>query len=165
LPQHLDIVFAVIALEGADAAVVVAGHNQFKPPLYLLDVVARPLWRDFFADVTALLKQSKRACTAPGAAIFAPADLIPLFESAALIAKAPPDWFDAERSLAFAAGMVGRGLVQFCAPVAAKMTTQTIGAALAFKAGDAIEMALRAAFIQAICLKYDMRLTSRPRVA
>ena len=61
--------------------------------------------------------------------------------------------------------MTGRGLVKFCAPVADKMTTQTIGAALAFKAGDAVEMALRAAFIQAIGLKYDLRLTSRPRVS
>ena len=79
--------------------------------------------------------------------------------------QSPPDWFDAETSLPFAAGMVGRGMARFCAPVADRMKTQTIGAALAFKAGDAVEMALRAAFIQAICLKYDRRLTSRPRVA
>ena len=76
-----------------------------------------------------------------------------------------PDWFDAEASLALAAGMVGKGLVKFCAPIADKMASQTIGAALAFKAGDAAETALRAAFIQAICLKFDMRLTSRPRQA
>jgi hypothetical protein len=163
LPRHLDAVFAVIAMEGADAAVVVAGHNYFQPPLYILDVVARPLWRDFSADALELLKRAKIACTAPGAAIFAPADLVPLFASVAMITHAPPDWFDAEKSLALAAGMAGRGLVQFCVPVADKMRTQTIGAALAFKAGDAVEMALRAAFIQAICLKYDMRLTSRPR--
>ena len=80
-----------------------------------------------------------------------------------MLAQAPPDWFDAERSLAFAAGIVGRGLVKFCAPVADKMATQTIGAALAFKAGDTVEMALRTAFIQAIGLKYDQRLTSRPK--
>ena len=34
-------------------------------------------------------------------------------------------------------------MVKFCAPVADKMATQTIGAALAFKAGDAVEMALQ----------------------
>ena len=96
-------------------------------------------------------------------AVFAPADLVPLFEGEGLFAQAPPDWFDAERSLAFAAGIVARQLVQFCAPVADKMATQTIGAALAFKAGDAVEMALRTAFIQAIGLKYDQRLTSRPK--
>ena len=116
----------------------------------------------------------KRGCTAFTAAIFTPADLIPLFESASRgldqagcwrgdpAVQAPPDWFDAELSLPFAAGMVGGGRVRFCAPVADKMKTQTIGAALAFKAGDAVEMALRAAFILAIGLKYDMRLTSRP---
>ncbi len=97
------------------------------------------------------------------AAVFTPADLIPLFEMPGLIVRSPPDWFDADASLAFAAGMTSRELVKFCAPVADKMKTQSIGAALAFKAGDAVEMALRAAFIQAICLKYDMRLTSRPR--
>ena len=60
-----------------------------------------------------------------------------------LIAQAPPDWFDAERGLAFSAGIVARRLVRFCAPVADKMATQTIGAALAFKAGDTVEMALQ----------------------
>ena len=81
-----------------------------------------------------------------------------MFEGRDCVAQAPPDWFDAERSLAFAAGIVSRGLVRFCAPVADKMATQTIGAALAFKAGDTVEMALRTAFIQAIGLKYDQRL-------
>jgi hypothetical protein len=45
------------------------------------------------------------------------------------------------------------------------MATQTIGAALTFKAGDAVEIALRTAFIQAIGLKYDQRLLSRPKPA
>ena len=165
LPRHCDVVYAVVAMEGADVAVVFAAHHPREPPLYVLDVVARPLWRDFFTDTAARLQQLKRACTAQAAAVFTPADLIPLFERPGLIVRSPPDWFDAEASLAFAAGMTSRELVKFCAPVADKMKTQTIGAALAFKAGDAVEMALRAAFIQAICLKYDMRLTSRPRQA
>ena len=33
----------------------IAGHERFKPPLYVLDVVAGPLWRDFFTDTTARL--------------------------------------------------------------------------------------------------------------
>ena len=177
LPRHCDITFAVVAMEGADVAVVFAGHDRFKPMLHILDVVAGPLWRDFFNDTATRLQDLKRACTAYAAAIITPADLIPLFESAGqglnqdgcwrsdLVVQSPPDWFDAETSLPFAAGMVGRGMVRFCAPVADKMKTQTIGAALAFKGGDAVEMALRAAFIQAIGLKYDLRLTSRPRVA
>ena len=163
LPRHCEIVFAVVAMEGADVAVAYCGHERFKPPLYVLDVVAEPLWRDFFTDTKARLKALKRACTAPWMQVFTPADLVPLFEGEGLLARAPPDWFDAERSLAFSAGIVGRGLVKFCAPVADKMATQTIGAALAFKAGDTVEMALRTAFIQAIGLKYDQRLTSRPK--
>ena len=97
--------------------------------------------------------------------VFTPADLVPLFEEEGLLAQAPPDWFDAERSLAFSAGIVGRGLVKFCAPVADKMATQTIGAALEFRAGDAVEMALRTACIQAIGLKYDQRLTEPAEVS
>ena len=155
----------VVAAEGADVAALVAGHDHFRPPLYVLDVVAGPLWRNFSSDTLERLRQLKKSCTAPGVGVFAPAALIPLFERADLIVRAPPDWFDAEASLALAAGMVGKGLVKFCAPVADKMTSQTIGAALTFKAGDAVETALRAAFIQAICLKFDMRLTSRPRQA
>ena len=164
LPRHCGmVVYAAVAMEGADVAVVYAAHLPREPPLYILDAVAGPLWRDFFADTASRLQELKRACNAQAAAVFTPADLIPLFEMPGLIVKSPPDWFDAETSLAFAAGMTSRRLVKFCAPVADKMKTQAIGAALAFKAGDAVEMALRAAFIQAICLKYDMRLTSRPR--
>jgi hypothetical protein len=165
LPRHCELVFAVVAMEGADVAVAYCGHERFKPPLYILDVVAGPLWRDFFTDTKARLEELKRACTAPWMHVYTPADLVPLFEGEGLLAQAPPDWFDAERSLAFAAGIVARQLVKFCAPVADKMATQTIGAALAFKAGDTVEMALRTAFIQAIGLKYDQRLTSRPKPA
>ena len=163
LPRHCELVFAVVAMEGADVAVAYCGHERFKPPLYILDVVAGPLWRDFFTDTAARLGELKRACTAPWMQVYAPADLVLMFEGEGLLAQAPPDWFDAERSLAFAAGIVARRLVRFCAPVADKMATQTIGAALAFKAGDTVEMALRTAFIQAIGLKYDQRLTSRPK--
>ncbi len=82
LPRHCGMVFAVVAMEGADVAVVFAGHDRFKPLLYILDAVAGPLWRDFFTDTAARLQELKRACTAHAAAIFTPADLIPLFESA-----------------------------------------------------------------------------------
>ena len=144
-------------------AVVYCGHDLLKPPLYVLDVAAGPLWRDFFTDTAARLAELKRACTAPEMYVFAPIDLVLLFEQAELFAQAPPDWFNAELSLPYASATVSQGQVRFCAPVADKMTTQAIGAALAFKAGDAVEMALRTAFIQAIGLKYDLRLMTRPR--
>ena len=49
------------------------------------------------------------------------------------------------------------------APVVETMKIQTIGSALAFKAGDPVETALQTALIAAICLKFDEQLTSRPR--
>jgi hypothetical protein len=165
LPRHCEVLFAVVVMEGADVAVLYCGHDRFKPLLYILDVVAKPLWPDFLVDTIARLNELKRACTAPWLQAYVPQDLVSLFDGTGLPVKAPPDWFDAERSLASAALTVSRGLVRFCAPVAERMATQTIGAALTFKAGDAVEMALRTAFIQAIGLKYDFQLTSRPRVA
>ena len=66
LPRHCESnVFAVVTMEGADVAVVYCGHDRFKPPLYILDVAAGPLWRDFFTDTAARLDELKRACTAP----------------------------------------------------------------------------------------------------
>ena len=71
--------FAVVAMEGADVAVVYAAHLQMQPPLYILDVAAGPLWRDFFTDTSARLDELRRACLAHAAAVFAPPDLLPLF--------------------------------------------------------------------------------------
>ena len=73
------------------------------------------------------------------------------FETLAL----PPE-FDPEPLIPFAVECIGLRLVRFCAPVAAKMRTQAIGAALALKAGDPVETALRAALITAIWLKYGV---------
>jgi hypothetical protein len=58
---------------------------------------------------------------------------------------------------------VGLKKVQFCTPVVEKMAMQEIGAALAFKAGDAVETALREALIAAVCIKFDEELKYRPR--
>jgi hypothetical protein len=70
-----------------------------------------------------------------------------------------------ERSLILAAEIVGSRRVLFTAPVVEKMKNQTIGSALAFKAGDPVETALRTALIAAICLKFDDQLPNRPRRA
>ena len=54
LPRHVGLMaFAVVAMEGADVAVVYAAHLKMQPPLYILDVAAGPLWRDFFTDTAA----------------------------------------------------------------------------------------------------------------
>ena len=73
------------------------------------------------------------------------------------------EWFDPERSLILAAEIVGSRRVLFTAPIVEKMKVQTIGSALAFKAVDPVETALRTALIAAICLKFDDQLPSRPR--
>jgi hypothetical protein len=57
----------------------------------------------------------------------------------------------------FVTECIGKGWVKFCSPVIAKMKTQTIGAALALKAGDPVETALREAFIDAIWVKYGVQ--------
>jgi hypothetical protein len=110
----------------------------------------------------ARLKALPTACAARG--VFAPLSLKRHFEGYGIVAQAPPDWFDAEASLIYAAESVGAGRVRFCAPVIDKMRHQTIGAALAFKAGDKVETALREALVGAICLKFDEALKTRPRL-
>jgi hypothetical protein len=165
LPRHCELVFAVIVAIGADIATVFCGHERFKPMLYILDVVAQPLWRSFFVDTATRLKELKYATRAAWMQVYAPADILMLLEAEGLLAESPPSWFDPDTSLAFAAGVAARGMVKFCSPVAVKMKTQTVAAALEFRAGDTVEMALRTAFIQAIGLKYDVRLTSRPRAS
>ena len=64
--------FAVVAMEGADVAVVYSAHLKMQPPLYILDVAAGPLWRDFFTDTAAQLDEFRRACLAHTAAGFRP---------------------------------------------------------------------------------------------
>jgi hypothetical protein len=76
-----------------------------------------------------------------------------------------PEWFDEKQSLILAAQIVSSKRVRFCAPVVEKMRNQEIGAALDFKAGEAVETALQTALIAAICLKFDEQLTSRPRAS
>jgi hypothetical protein len=76
-------------------------------------------------------------------------------ENLGFVVEETREWFDPERSLILAAEIVGSRRVLFTAPVVEKMEIQTIGSALAFKAGDPVEAALGAALIAAICLKFD----------
>jgi hypothetical protein len=65
-----------------------------------------------------------------------------------------PKEFDAEASLTLVSDAVGRGLVRFCSAVAAKMQTRPIAAALALRAGDPVETALRAALVATVWLAF-----------
>ena len=78
------------------------------------------------------------------------------------VASLPPE-FDPELMLTFAAECIGAGLVKFCPAVTAKMKTQTIAAALALRAGDPVETALRAALISAIFVKHGRKAPVRRR--
>ena len=164
MPRHCDVVFMVVAVEGADVAALVAGHDHFRPPLYVLDAVAGPLWRDFSSDTMERLGAEEGLHRAGGGGFCAGGPHSAVREGRPY--RTGPAGLVRRRSEPGARRRDGgQGLVKFCAPIADKMASQTIGAALAFKAGEAAETALRAAFIQAICLKFDMRLTSRPRQA
>ena len=98
-------------------------------------------------------------------AIFVPADFRRHVENLGFLVEETPEWFDPERSLILAAEIVGSRRVLFTASVVEKMKIQTIGSALAFKAGDPVETALQTALIASICLKFDEQLTSRPRAS
>jgi hypothetical protein len=53
-----------------------------------------------------------------------------------------PADFDPEPLIPFITECISKGLVTFCDQAIAKMKTQAIGAALALKAGDEVEMKL-----------------------
>jgi GNAT superfamily N-acetyltransferase len=52
--------------------------------------------------------------------------------------------------------------VKFCPSTIDKMAIHPLGAALSFKADDPVDAALQGAFLAAISLKFDHRLSSKP---
>jgi len=169
LPTHCHVIFAVIVAVEANVAVVFTGSRHRMPPLWVLGVEAGPYYGGFFRDVARRLGELAAKCGMKSMglppAIFVPADLRRHVENLGFVVEETPEWFDPERSLLLAAEIVGSRRVLFTTPVVEKMKIQTIGSALAFKAGDPVETALRTALIAAICLKFDDQLPSRPRRA
>jgi hypothetical protein len=166
LPTHCHLMFAVIVVVEANVAVVFTGSRPNRPPLWILDVEASAFHGGFFRNVAARLNELASQCgVGLSPAIFAPANLLRYVEGFGLTVAETPEWFDAEQSLILAAQIVSSRRVRFCAPVVEKMRNQEIGAALAFKAGDAVETALQTALIAAICLKFDEQLKSGPRAS
>jgi hypothetical protein len=160
-PRWLHYVYAMIVDAGPDIAAVFCGSIWNDPQrgsrekLYVLDadvVYFRPgLWDELVRRLCeAAAKWHARGVTV----IFTPEHLAAQVRGRGVqVTPLPPD-FKPELMLTFAAECIGQGLVRFCAPVVAKMQTQTIAAALALKAGDPVETALRAALIAAIWLKH-----------
>jgi hypothetical protein len=163
-PRWLQYVFLMIADSGPDIAVAFCGSIRDDPDtgarqkLYVLDldlVYFRPgLFRELVKQLVAIAAKWHAIST-----IFAPEHLAAQVSghgvrTETLEALAPS--FDPELLVTFASEMIGNGLVRFCSAVTAKMQTRTIAAALALKAGDPVETALRAALITAIWLKYGV---------
>jgi hypothetical protein len=160
LPKFCHYVFLLLVDAGADIAAVWCGsvldYDGTAPrsprTLYVLDadvVYFRP--GVFDELIGRLRKLGSRWGARP--AVLAPEAIAARIAGAN---KLPPD-FNAENYVMFAADCISKGLVKFSAPAVDRMKTRTIGAALALKAGDEVETALRAALITAVWLKHGTR--------
>jgi hypothetical protein len=98
----------------------------------------------------------------PSAGDLRPSDLRRHVENLGFVVEETPEWFDPERGLFLAAEIVGSRRVLFNAPVVEKMKIQTIGSALAFKAGKPVETALRTALIAAIFAEVRRSIAEPP---
>ena len=167
-PRWLQYVYAMIVDAGPDIAVVWCGSvandsdRGTRETLWVLDldvVFFKPgLWGELVGRLKALA-QPWRAV----AAVFAPEHLAPQVSGLGVRVEALPPEFDPELMLTFAAECIGAGLVRFCPAVTARMKTQAIAAALALRAGDPVETALRAALISAIFVKHGGEAPVRRR--
>jgi hypothetical protein len=167
-PGWLQYVFMMIVDAGPDIAVVYCGsvaddHDRgIRQKLYVLDLDVVYFRPGLFGELVARLKDLARFWHA-AMGIFAPEHLAPQVAGLGVVVEPLPEGFDPELMLTFAAECVGAGLVRFCSAVTAKMQTQTIAAALALKAGDPVETALRAALITSICVKHSVAPPRRSR--
>jgi hypothetical protein len=158
-PRWLQYVFLMLADAGPDIAVVYCGSIRDNPELgkrerlYVLDADVVYFRPGLFGELVGRLKEMAAKWHAR-AAIFAPEHLVVQLARFGVDVTALAADFKPETLVTFAAECIGGSLVKFCAPVAAKMQTKTIGAALALKAGDEIEGALRAALIASVWIKY-----------
>jgi hypothetical protein len=149
-----EIGYAVIVDAGPDVASVFCLTSRFNPDvrtdqtLYIADVDVSHLRPGLFEGL------ARRVGGGLGSAIYAPKPLVAAIRASGFSARPFPDEFKPEEHLAFASTAIGKGGVKFCAATVGKMQTETIGAALALRAGDPVETALRAALIAAIWLKY-----------
>ena len=120
------------------------------PPLWVLDVEAEPYYGGFFRDVARRLGELAAKCGSEIRGRSAGGSSSPpIF---AVMSKISVSW--SRRRLngstlngawLLAAEIIGSRRVLFTAPVVEKMKIQTIGSALAFKAGDPVETALQTA--------------------
>ena len=167
-PRWCQYVYAMIVDAGADIAVVYCGSISNDPErgvrqtLWVLDLYVVYFKPGLWGELTGRLKALAQPWRAVPA-VFAPEHLAFQISDPSVRAEALPPEFDPELMLTFAAECIGAGLVKFCPAVTAKMKTQTIAAALALRAGDPVETALRAALISAIFFKHGGEAPVRRR--
>jgi hypothetical protein len=168
-PRWCQYVFLVLVDAGPDIAVVFCGSTRddldrgVRETLYILDADVVYFHPGLWGELATRLKDMGTKWHVQGAAIFAPEHLAAPVEGLGVTVETLAPDFKPELWLTFCSECVGKKWVRFCAPVKAKMNTQTIAAALALRAGDEVEGALRAALISAVCLKFDVNPVRRLR--
>ena len=160
-PRWLQYVFLMIIDAGADIAVVYCGsvkddHERgVREELFVLDLDVVYFRPGLFGELATRLMGMGTKWHAV-TAIFAPEHLVASVSRLGVRVETLAPEFDPELLVTFASECIGKGLVRFCSAVVSKMDTRTIAAALALKAGDPVETALRSALIAAIWLKYAL---------
>jgi hypothetical protein len=158
-------VFLLIVDAGPDIATVFCASSAPDHPahdgriLYVLDVDVAYFRPGLFRELAGRLRDLRLKHHAVQALAFAPEALASQLQRLGVGTEALPKEFDPERYLMLASSHISDGAVRFCSPVVEKMRTQAIGAALALRAADPIETALRAALVGAICMKFSSELT------
>jgi hypothetical protein len=162
-PQWLQYTYLVLADAGPDIAVAFCGsvrddrEQGVRQTLFVLDVDTLYFKPGLFGELAQRLRDMGAKWRVRAAVIFAPEHLAVQVGGLGMSVEVLPKDFKPDLQLTLASECIGAGLVRFCPPVVAKMSTRTIAAALALKAGDPVETALRSALITAIWLKHAER--------
>jgi hypothetical protein len=165
-PAACEYVVLVVSDAGPDLAAVFVGSSrayrvlgESPPPsspdvLYVLDVDVTYFRTGLFEELAGRIGEWGWRLRAPGWTIIAPEHLVAQFSRFGTIVNSPPKDFKPELWLTPAAESIGAGKVRFCSAVRDKMNHETIGAALALKAGDEVETAMRTTLLTAIWAKH-----------
>jgi hypothetical protein len=149
-PSECGCVFLVVADAGPDIAAVFCGVDRRGLRLYVLDVDLAYFRPGLFSSLNERLWAMRLERHSNMSLLVAPAPLAAQIEGLGYRVEALAEDFDPETKMLWAAERIGQGAVRFTAPVMEKMKTRSIGAALALKAGDLVETAIRAALVAAI---------------
>jgi hypothetical protein len=153
--------FMVAFDAGPDVGAVFCAANRYNPDvpsqdatLYVLDAYTTFFSPRLMEDLDRRFDEAVGDLKPVGVGIIASDTLGQQFAGFGVKARTLPSDFKPEALVGFAAGCVARGMVRFCRSAVASMKVRTIGAALALKAGDEVEGALRSALISAIWIQH-----------